>query len=362
MKKINTIFFPYHLENNTYCDLIVRALKQKNIEVKKLSYALKHPNYLFSTKIINFNFFENIPNNISITKAKIQYYSKCVFLCFCKSIGMKIIYTLHNKRQHDGKYNKLNQRLMEKLIRESDVIVSLCTEGKELIAENYGEDFAKKTYIIPHPNYCTIVEYKNEETLSVIRKKIGADQKMLCTFLGAISPYKNIELIIRAANELEGEDIIFLIAGNSKDQNYVDSLKKMSTANNIIWDIRFVPEQEAEEYIAASDLILLPYNKKSSLNSGSVFWTMTLRKTCVIPNIGTIKDLKNVDDIYVYDYSSDEEHYIAFVKALSRAVKDYKKDAQTFSLQGTRLYKEMVSNHSLDCIGNKYLKLYENLL
>lgn len=349
------------MENNTYCDLVVRALKDKNIEVEKLSYALKHPRYLFGTKIINFNFFENVPNDFSRRKAKLQYYSKCALLLLCKTIGIKIVYTIHNKQQHDVKYSDLNQRLMEKLVKESNAIVSLCTEGKELIAKRYGNNAEAKTYVVPHPNYCTIANYKNEYELNEIRQKVGADDRILCTFLGAISPYKNIELIIRAANELKDKKILFLIAGNSKNSEYVDSLKKMSTANNIVWDIRFVPEDEAEGYIEASDLILLPYNKKSSLNSGSVFLAMTLGKTCVVPNIGSVKDLKDKENVYIYDYSSDDKHYMEFFKAISKAVEDYNKSKDVISLKGKRLYDEMLSEHSLEYIGDKYLTLYESL-
>ena len=360
---MKTILFPYHLENNVYCDLIVRALEKEGIEVKKLSYALKNPNYFFSTEVINLSFFENIPNNISKTQAYTVYLAKRVFLFCCKLFKIKIIYTMHNKKQHDGKYNDLNRKIMTMLINKSDAIVSLCSEGKEILLKQYGKDINNKIYIIPHPNYCAIINIISDAEMERIRKKVRAEGKMLCTFLGAISPYKNVELIVQAANELKNQNIQFLIAGNSKDIKYIEHLKNMCSADNVIWDVRFVPEEVADAYIQSSDLILLPYNKSSSLNSGSVFLTMSLGKTCVIPDIGSIKDLNNREDVYIYDYNSDTEmaHYNAFIEAMKRAIIDYNADKDAFQSKGKRLYQEMLELHSLDFIGKRYSDIYQEL-
>lgn len=40
---MKTVLFPYHLENNEYCDIIVSAMEKNGIEVQKLSAALKSP-------------------------------------------------------------------------------------------------------------------------------------------------------------------------------------------------------------------------------------------------------------------------------------------------------------------------------
>jgi hypothetical protein len=63
---MNTIYSPYHLAYNTYSDLMVDALKKQGIRVEKLSYALKRPWYLLSTKII-----------ILINEINCQIYAAC---------------------------------------------------------------------------------------------------------------------------------------------------------------------------------------------------------------------------------------------------------------------------------------------
>lgn len=358
---MNTIYLPYHLAYNTYSDLMVDALKKQGIRVEKLSYALKRPWYLLSTKIINLNFYENFSKDFSTGKAYAVYMLKSLFLAFCNLAHIKIIYTMHNRKQHDSKFPVLNKKMEKKLVKKSSAIVSLCIEGKNILSSKYGTDMLDKIVVIPHPAYTSVIQVQSDEEIQHVREKLGCKNKMLCVFLGAICPYKNIEMILKVAKECEGKDVEFLIAGNCQDKRYLDGLNSQCTSSNIKWDIRFVPEDEANYYVQAADLLLLPYNKESSLNSGTVFLAASLGTTCVIPNIGSVQDFRHREALYTYDYENEMDHYSNFRDSVGKAIRDYEMDGRCLKRIGGVLRSEMMRYHSVDCIGRRYAELYSKL-
>lgn len=358
---MNTIYSPYHLAYNSYSDLMVDALKKQGIRVEKLSYALKHPKYLLSAKIINLNFYENFSNDFSMPKAYAIYMLKSLFLVFCNLAHIRIVYTMHNKKQHDARFPGLNKRLTRKLVKKSSAIVSLCAEGKRLLSSEYGCGILKKTVVIPHPAYASVVRETSKEKVQHVRKELGCEEEMLCVFLGAVSPYKNVEMILKAAKEFESKNVRFLIAGNCQDKRYLDELKGKCLSSNIKWDIRFVPEEEADCYVQAADLLLLPYNKISSLNSGTVFLAATLGTTCAIPNIGSVQDFIQKEALYIYDYENEADHYGNFRDSVGKAIRDFETEDSHFRKLGGALRREMAQYHSMDCIGRRYAKLYSDI-
>ncbi|MCI9336170.1 MAG: glycosyltransferase [Lachnospiraceae bacterium] len=359
---MNTIYSPYHLAFNSYSDLMVDALKKQGIRVERLGYARKHPGYLLSTKIINLNFFENFSKDFTLPKAFAVYVLKSLFLTFCSLTHIKMIYTMHNKRQHDSRFPRFNRKLARKLIRKSSAIVSLCTEGKRILSSEYGDDILKKVVVIPHPAYTSVIQEATGERVRHVREKLGCGNKMLCVFLGAISPYKNIEMILKVAEEYESKNVVFLIAGNCQDKAYLHKLKGKQISTNIKWDIRFVPDEEANCYVQAADLLLLPYNKVSSLNSGTVFLAASLGTTCVIPNIGSVQDFLQKEALYIYDYEDETEHYVNFKESVGKAIGDFETDYHCLTRLGGALRREMDRHHSVDIIGRKYATLYNKLV
>ena len=60
-----------------------------------------------------------------------------------------------------------------------------------------------------------------------------------------------------------------------------------------------------EAYLKCADVLVAPYNKESSLNSGTLWMAMSYKKSMILPRIGCVKDIPNYNDLlYVYNYEN----------------------------------------------------------
>lgn len=56
-------------------------------------------------------------------------------------------------------------------------------------------------------------------------------RNMHILFMGSVRPYKNIELILEAANKLQGKNIEFVIAGKANNKDYEKLIQDQSESS-----------------------------------------------------------------------------------------------------------------------------------
>ena len=358
---IKTIFFPYHLKYNPYCDLVVRILNSNNIQTYKLSEALKHPfSILRHIKIINLNFYENIDNNTPLIIEKILFCLKRIMISAFSFSGIKIIYTMHNKMQHDAKYINDNLKNIEFLLKKANAIICLCSESSEYLKKD--ELIYSKVHLLSLPYYETHYTEEDITFSKSYKKSICRNNEMLCVFIGTIAPYKNIELIIECANKLKEKSIHFLIAGRFSSDSYKSEITNGIISENITIIDHFLTDEEMRTVILASDVMLFPFEKKSALNSSSIMLTFAYERTCISPSIGTIKDISNGDKLFSYDYTTIEEHLTQLECSIMRAYQIYIQDNEILHEYGKVLKEEIFEKSNPQALGEKYKKIYYELV
>lgn len=358
-KTINSCYQPYNV-NNPYVENIKSMLESNNITTISIKKCLLSIKVLKDTKIFNLNWFENIGSKGKIT-APIEYLFKCIILWWLKVNNKKIIYTLHNKLPHNTTSNKLSIKMMKKLSIYSDKIVIMCEDSKDVLKSlDIKHNINDKIIKIEHPSY--LKNYKDSEFYS-LREKYDLNEDLVFLFIGAISPYKNIELLIKIFKEIKYENIKLIIAGKPKNEEYKNNLlKEINNSSNIITNFKYIPEDEIGNYYKTSDIVVLPYNKNNSLNSGSVYLSFTFAKTIICPNIGTINELKDKDFVFNYDYSSDEEHLEELRLIIHKVYDEFLSDKKTICDRGKRALNYVKKYHDYDEISKKYNKLYTDLV
>lgn len=349
MKHI-TGYTPF-MVNNLYADNTKRIINNAGYQTLPIKKILTNPKIFFKCKIINFNWFENV-NSFK------QYILRSILLSIVGLSHIKIVYTIHNKQPHDLKNNKFALLLMKKLCVKANAIVGLCSDTKEIV-EQICPSSLQKLFIIPHPNY--IVNYGADN--QNLREKYGfSDGDFVLLYFGFVSPYKNIEMLIQAVDDLHYKNMKLLIAGETSDEVYKNHLIKLARSNsNVVYDFRYISNDELVKYYNTSDIVTLPYRKESSLNSGAVYLAFSLKKTVVCPDIGTINYLENSDFVYKYSYRSDEEHYTNLVRAIDNAYKDFCQNKNLIINKGKMAYEYIKVNHSDQLIEEKYKELYKEL-
>ena len=352
-KIILSSFVPFKV-NNPYSLNVRRIIRAQNVAIYPIKKVLKSPRLFYQTSIYNFNWFDT-------ASSKKVFFLKITLLNILKLFGKKIIYTIHNKYPHNQKNTKYSKLLMKYMVKKSDAIVGLCAETRQVVAE-LDESSVSKLNIIPHPNYLFNYDISTGRSQ---RSRLGIkDSDLVILFLGFVSEYKNVDLLIECVQELDNSYVKLLIAGRPSSTEYASYLQdKAGRDPRIVFDFRYVPDEEITSYYATADLIVLPYHKTSSLNSGAVYLSLSLGTTVVCPDIGTVKDINHLGGDFLYDYSyqSESEHKMALMIALRRALADFKKDPTILKRKGLKGKEFVKVNNSDAQIGRLYHGLYSRL-
>lgn len=268
---------------------------------------------------------ENISNNIHAIKQV-----KCIILNWAelsmssylkrrlwlyKFCRVKIFWVFHNKLPHDcEKATQIKDMIW--LADFCDRIILLSQNSAKYIP--HLRKNKRKGVFVPHINYigaypeCIKRDIRNEY-------KIGEDT-VVFSFLGLLRPYKNIDLIINAFEELNLSNAVLLIAGKTLGSNFGSNLIELTKRNNdIILELGYISNGEIEAYLRASDILVLPYNKASSMNSGAMVMAFSYGKTVIVPQIAMAEDFLDSEVAFIYDYSLKEDNYEALKKEMSRA-------------------------------------------
>lgn len=359
MGKISTCYIPFHV-NNLYADNVKRILGDAGYETIPIKKALLHPSILRKCKIFNFNWYETVKAENKF-KERVIYEQKKALINFLKLCNKKIVYTIHNNKPHNlGKNDEYSKKMMKFMMYKADAIVCLCPDTYGVIQE-LAPDCMDKTFEVLHPNY--IYNYR-DTGIENKRVKWGAEQNdLVLLFLGFITPYKKIEILIDAIKQINDDHVKLVIAGNAPDFEYKNKiLKEVENNKNIIVDFRYIPDEEIPSFYQSSDIVILPYSKVSALNSGAVYLSFSMGRTVICPDIGTVKALKDQSFVYHYDYNSDEEHKIILSRIIQTVYKEYKENPNIIKEKGEKAYLYMKDVHSDSIITSMYKKLYDNLL
>lgn len=352
---MKTAYNPLTDKTNKYVSLIVDAIKENKIDIVNSNVNL---NENMDYEIINLNWYESIyaQNNYKALK---EYIRKILFLKKLKRNNIKIIWTVHNRIPHDGTYVNYAKSLMKSLVKNSDKIVIHCKETIKILKElSNSIDLEKKIYYIPHPSYEGAYDEKNID----FRRELNIhNDELVFLFVGQIRPYKNIELIIKNAKQIKNNKVKFVIAGNPSNREYGDKLKSLIGDNeNIITLFKYIDDDELVPLMKASDVVLLPYDLKSSLNSGVAILSFTCAKTVVCPYIGTLKDIGDKSLFYSYTYD-ESTHERILLEKIQQCCDDFEKNKSIIDSKGRTLSEIVNKEYSKQVISKKYKELYDEI-
>ena len=348
------IFNPCENKENQYISILVNGLEKHGFDVNRLDDFLSSSKHFQSIKLLHLNWFENLDDSSAARMWK-SYFRKLVVLAAVRLGKKKLVWTMHNRLSHEKKSGKLSRILTKKIVSQTDAIVIHSAVSKEILKSLYPNLKAKIVHI-PHPDfvdvYGTMIP-ENTENKDAILKLL---------FLGAIKPYKNIELLIEIAKKFP-ESVHLTIAGNPNSEAYRSDLQKLAErTTNITLQLKFIPDADLPKFIHESDLLILPYSLESSLNSGTVILGFSYGRTVICPKIGTIDDLGAGEDVFDYTYTSQAEHLQALEKQVQKAIRLHQSNPTSLMKKGHRMRDLVLKKNNKQDVTDSLIKLYESLL
>lgn len=278
------------------------------------------------------NWFENLPKESKIK----AFLIKKIILYVIKVLRIKLVATYHNRMPHESQSDFWDRKIFKDTFCYANRIIALSSDSTEIIKERFGSKVCKKVKIIPHPTY----DCKP-------RTVFNNNAKFKVLFFGHLRPYKNIEMIFELAKHYP--DIPFTVAGSPLNNEYAESLKRLTrTIPNVKLILKLLSTKEIDSLIDKNSVLLLPYDIKSSLNSGVVIHAICKKINVIVPKIGTVNQLINKDMIFSYSYNSPESHMKELKRLIEQAKNEYDNNIDNFNNRIKVLYDEVMSAQSIE--------------
>lgn len=192
--------------------------------------------------------------------------------------GIKTILLCHNVVDHESsRLKKLISRICLK--SASGYIAHTKSESKKIKSIVPGADILLR----PHPIYTHFPKPKGK------LKKRG---KLELLFFGFIRPYKGLDVLLDAMEQLNDEDIYLTIVGEVwSEQKELEERINQLVKNDIKveYNFHYVSDEEAAEYFGRADVVVLPY--LSATGSGVVTLAYNYGKPVLVTKVGGLKDV-----------------------------------------------------------------------
>jgi glycosyltransferase involved in cell wall biosynthesis len=226
---------------------------------------------------------------------KFQLIDCTVLMLYYRLLAKKIVFTAHNvnagkRDQTDSWVNQMSLKIQYRLCDH----IFVHTEGmKTDIISEFGIPESKVS-VIPFGINNTVPNTRLSSVEAKRQLDIGNKDKVLL-FFGNIAPYKGLEYLVAAFDELLKRDSSYrlLIVGKPKGPksywNQVQrSLENSNIADRVIAKIEYVPDEETELYFKAADVLILPY--AHVFQSGVLFLGYNFGLPAIAADVGSLKE------------------------------------------------------------------------
>lgn len=327
MRRKYIIFYPYG-GINSYVENMKRCWGRL-YQVIPMSSAENNFFVLRQTRAIILNWYEGCLD--AGKKRNLMLY---------KFFGIKIIWVFHNRIPHasvgDTAAITAAKENMRFLARISDAVIIHSRHSKTYLKEY--TDRPDKIFYVPHVNYRKQYKWAYE--------KETKEEECVFRFVfqGAVAPYKNMELLIRVFKELNMPHCQLHIVGKPCSEEYARKIRKLSEGAAIRTRFEYLSNSDVGMEIRSGDVVILPYDLRSSMNSGAMLTAFTNRRTVIISENAMAQDYRNKDFLYVYHYAAEKEHYQKLKSVMWQAYCNGKKINREM---GERAY-EYTEKHNSD--------------
>lgn len=352
-------FFPPVSVTNPYIDHVVKGLEKNGAVVINRKAMNKYEKLLSSfqamaehTDIYHFNWLEN-KASVDTKKNRIICSAILIWLRMIRLSGGKLVWTMHNKESHDCEGDKtFHYTFLRKLISQMDMIVVHARDSTDILVNEYHFP-AEKICYVPHGSYL--------EGADTELPKVDNHDGLVFLAFGRINRYKNIPMLIRAFREANMPDVRLKIFGkcDTGDPELLSQIQKEIGDNkNITYEDRFVSDEEADAIFAQSDIVILPYDKQSMINSGAAVKAFSEAKPIIVSRFGAMKDIENRSFVHCYDYTDDADHKAQLKEILVDVHRQWCKQKESLANEGEEAFRYAKEELSWDGICKTIVAFY----
>jgi beta-1,4-mannosyltransferase len=263
MRVLHTIDFA-HRSMNPYISELLDQLASQDCTILHWSWRTA---LLGSYDILHVHWPEKLFRSKRIYQP-VKYALFVLLLLRLRLTGSKVVWTAHNLQPHEN--GSKIEILLIKLFKKS--LSSAITLNSTNQVSTLLEDRIPVMTIL-HPQYAI--------SQSRIEPEASPEPNRMLLF-GLLRPYKGIEQLLKAFQDLTEEDAELHIAGAPSDRDYERDLRRMSESiDHVFTTFEFLTEDQLMLEIQRCQLVVLPY--KNMFNSGAALLALSADRPILVP-------------------------------------------------------------------------------
>jgi len=279
--------------------------------------------------------------------------SGLLLLRLMRRVNIPIVTTLHTVLQSP---TFLQKEVLKTIAKYSSKLV---------VMSNLAVKFLKEVFEIPENKILRIEhgvpDYKNYTDKEIIKPKEFLNRKVILTF-GLIGRSKGIEVALRALPKVveKHPDILYVILGKTHPhvikhagEEYREFLtqltKDLKIENNVLFENRYVDEEELINYLLASDIYITPYHNKAQITSGTLAYAVGGGSAVISTPYWHAEELLANDTGILFDFG-DKKHLSNIINDLldhPDKLNAYQKRAYQY---GLKIAWPIIGNQYNECL------------
>jgi D-inositol-3-phosphate glycosyltransferase len=226
---------------------------------------------------------------------KFEFFDRTLLMLYYRILGKKIVLTAHNVNadRRDSRDSLLNRITLRIQYRLSHQIFVHTEKMKSELIEQFGVRGASIT-VIPFGINNAVPNTSLTPSEAKRLLELCEDQRAIL-FFGRITPYKGLEYLIAAFRQAVSscKNYRLIIAGRpDRCEQYWSAIRQdideEVRTGQILLRADFIPDEEAEVYFKAADVLVLPY--KDIYQSGVLFTGYNFGLPVIAADVGSLRD------------------------------------------------------------------------
>ncbi len=287
---------------NPYTAELARALQRRGVEVHDLSYARVA---LGKVDVVHLHwpdltFLSGGRRIIHVARLALFYSA----LAIARRVrGTVLVWTAHNVTSHEDRSSRRIRDLAQGLLlRNLDGVLALTAGGIEAVRAEYPGLRDVPSAVTRHGHYRDAYDFSTGRDEARTRLGLDGDAPLILT-LGQVRPYKNVPHLVDVFRRLDVP--ARLVVAGAAPAGLADEVRASAGDDpRITLRLAFVSDAELPLYIAAADLVVLPYRRVQ--NSGSAILALSADRPVLVPDLGAMRELRaDVGDEWVRLYDGE---------------------------------------------------------
>lgn len=288
--------WPKSSELNFYNDLLTDSLSDEGLDIRDLKHGklMLQVGQAKSGDIVHIHWMHHAYQNQNPLLFIVKSVIFIMTMLYLKIRNIQLVWTIHNLYPHQVKFPKLERFMRMLICRFCNKLIVASESIKRRVMAEFNVP-ASKLFVVKHGHYLGVYKSQGMDFRRIYNISEDAE---IYLFLGAIKAYKGVEDLIEAFNAVKTKQSYLVIAGKA-DQEMQTYLKQVKDTENIILDVRFIPNEEIADLISSVDVMVMPY--KEITTSGSAILGLSFKKLIVMPNNDFASEYFKEDMVVGYD-------------------------------------------------------------